>query len=844
MQIRLYNASISFSFPPFREVRWGLLFTILALLPSCKEELEVISETDRGNEIASVQAEIGEGMETRAPQPTVNVDYIGRDKFVANDVMVLTQVHRTTKPLLDFSYTNVHYTSNSNRAWSRDTTLTGFDTHDRIYWSDNKNGHTFIGYSIPQAWTSKIAADEPKWAKDSEGNFTGQFSYTEIGGKKVVDFTVADSDLKDEYVKNANGVFVPTGNQVDSTGTKLKNEDLLLAYNTNQKADATGLNTVIYYRHALASLRVIVDIQGFAPSSTSEDAKTTVHDLMVMNQPWKYKWTQAPQAGAHDIAIPGWGVDNITSADDGTVDIKTWQPRPAGEGTGQAKKFTFYSLIVPGKQQNLTLDFSVTYPLYLNPAETQTKAYRTTVPAIDFLPGYTTTILLSLNHSGEPVYIGAEYIDWEPIDIPDNSELQKISIFLDTSVTTDESGKTIVSIAKDDVATKDDATWLYYLNGDKTSEANVRDIYGHTGSPTDPFIIKTARQLLSFAYEVKSGRKFTGQYIRLDSDIYLQKTTDGEEIIWPGVGDDEKDSEGKYNHAFEGVFLGDSRYIKGLNGQPFFNVIGDYAVVDKVNFSKVINVVGSGVVANVNNGLICGCNVEGNVTQAAPTGTGDSYCGSIVGDNKSFIVACTHVGSVTGYGYVGGLVGRNAGALVASYHSGLVSYGTDAAETDKKGIGGSTGLKDTKKSIVFSCYQNGDLIAHDPNLLKYRAAWPLTTLQMQSEGFVNSDSDNIFEVEDVDHPAVTDSDDTNESNPYIEYIKGADKHYSLNKALQQFSLWVKDKADSGKEVILPCHSFSAAQVQTLNALFSKNADGTLVPAHLYTYSPGTYPKIQ
>lgn len=804
------------------------LFILLMSFVSCKDEINEISSAEHGSEILSVQAEISSGMQTRAPQPTKNVDYIGRDKFVENDVMVLTIVKRTTKPLDDFTYRNVHYTSNSNRAWSRDTVLQGFDAHERIFWSDNTNGHTFIGYSIPQTWSR-----DTKWVQSGE-EYSGQFSYTEENGTKIVDFTVDENDLKNEEVKNANGVFVPTGNQVDSTGTKLKNEDLLLTYNTEQKADATGMNTVVYYRHALASLRVIVDIQGFAPSSTSEDAKTMVHDLVVKNQPWKYRWTQGPQAGAHGIAIPGWGVDNITLAADGTVDIKTWQPRPAGEGKGQAKKFTFYSLIVPGKQENLELDFSVTYPMYLNPEVTQTKAYRTTVPAIDFLPGYTTTILLSLNHSGEPVYIGAEYIDWEPIDIPDNSELQKISIFLDTSVTTDDTGKTIVSVANDPVATKDDATWLYYLNGDKTTDANVRDIYGHTGSPSDPFIIKTARQLLSFAYEVKNGRSFAGKYIRLDSDIYLQKTTDGTDIIWPGVGD--------ATHAFEGVFLGDSRFIKGLNGQPFFNVIGDYAVVDKVNFSKVINVVGSGVVANVNKGLIAGCNVEGNVTQTNP-GSDESYCGSIVGDNQSFIVACTHVGDVAGYGYVGGLVGRNAGALVASYHAGLVAYGAGATTDQKKGIGGSTGLKDTKKSIVFSCYQNGDLIAHDPNLLKYRAAWPLTTLQMQSEDFVNSDSDDIFNVED-DHPAVTDPDDTNASNPYVEYIEGADKHYSLNNALQEFSLWVKEKADSGEDIELPCHSFRAAQVQTLNALFSKNADGTLVPAHLYRYSPGTYPRIQ
>lgn len=803
-----------------------IVFTVLFLWASCKEELDVVTPVEMGNEILSVSAEVSTGMETRAPQPTKNVDYIGRDKFVEHDVMVLTQVHRTTKPLPDFSYTNVHYTSNANRAWSRDTTLTGYDTHERIFWSDNKNGHTFIGYSIPQAWTSEIGT---KWSL-SGNEYSGQFSYEETADRKIVDFSAIQDDFKPEMVKNVNGVLVATGNQVDSVGTNLKNEDLLLTYNKAQKADATGLNTTIYYRHALASLRVIVDIQGFSPSSTAEDTKTTVHDLVVKNQPWKYKWTQAPQTGTHGIAIPGWGVDNTTTDDDGTVDIKTWQPRPAGEGAGQARKFTFYSLIVPGQQKNLTLDFKVTYPMYLNPQEWQTKNYRTLLEdvTIDFLPGYTTTILLSLNHEGEPVYIGAEYIDWENVEIPDNSELQKISIFLDRSTRKDNNNNVVVSIATDEVATRDDATWLYYLNGDRTNEANVRDIYGNTGTSADPFVIKTARQLLSFAYEVKEGRTFNGKYIKLDSDIYLQKSTNDEDtdITWPGVGDD--------NHAFEGVFLGDSRYIKGLKGQPFFYKIGDYAVVDKVNFTRVIQVVGSGVVANVNNGLIAGCNIEGNVVQNQPTGN-ESYCGSIVGDNKSFIVACTHVGNVTGYGYVGGLVGRNAGALVASYHAGLVAYAAGATTEQQQGIGGSTGYKDLEKSIVFSCYQNVDLIEHDPQLLYCRAAWPLTTLQMQSEDFVNDEAVNIFGI-----PTST----LQDGDTYSPYIEGAQYLYSLNQALQKFSIWVNEQASTGEEVKLPCHTFTADQVQKLNALFSKDEQGQLKPVHLYKYVPGTYPKIQ
>lgn len=806
------------------------LFAILVLLPSCKDEVEITSsEGDSNLELHFIDAVIGT-TQTRAYEPTPNNDYIGRDVFVSGDRMVLTKMQRTSKPLQDFSYVGVNF-DYSGSAWDRTVGVGGIPTDgqpDRIYWSDNASPHTFIGYALPQAWGNPSDVQtNGKWV-NTENNYSGHFSYTIEDGKKIVDFSAVSSEMEDIKDKDNNVI-----GKIDKKGTKLKKEDLLLTHSTRMYADPGGLTTTLHYKHALASLRVIIDIQGFSPSTYSEDVKTTIDSLVVLNQPYKYTWHNVISDAAYNMsdgtAIPGWGVANSTTAEDGTVEIKTWQPRPQGEGSGQAKVFTFYSLIVPGKQTGFVMKYKVHYPKYLNPAEIQHKGYQAQLldadnkpVTINFLPGYTTTIKVSLNHEGEPVYIGAEYIDWENVETPDRSELQKIDIFLDTDERAD------VTIAGDDNATKDDATWLY-----KNSEGNVVDIYGNDGTSTHPYLIKTAPQLLSFAYEVKNGRKFTTQYITLDSDIYLQRTLTDTDITWPGVGDDAKDSDGKYIHAFEGVFLGGGRYIHYLNGQPFFNVIGDYAVVDKVNFDKVINVEGKGVVANVNNGLICGCNVEGNVTQAKPNDSSASYCGSIVGENTSFIVACTHVGSVAGYGYVGGLVGLNAGALVASYHSGLVSYGTSAADTDKKGIGGSAGLKDETKSIVFSCYQNSDSIEHEPNLLACRAAWPLTTLQMQSDAFVNSNEENPFNIE-ISTP----------EEGYDEYILGARHHYSLNKALQEFSKWVKDKADLDAEVELPCHTFTAAQVKTLNALFSKDTNGQLAPKHLYKYTPGTYPRVQ
>ncbi|MBQ0019449.1 MAG: hypothetical protein KBT39_02900 [Bacteroidales bacterium] len=849
------NHTTPFHFPPLGEVRWGFLFAILLLLASCREEAEIVSHTGDPNlELRSIDAVISTPA-TRATRASANNDYIGRDVFVAGDRMVLTRMQRTSKPLAGFSYAGVNY-NYSGSAWDRNVDSDGMPTDeqpDRIYWSDNASPHTFIGYAIPQAWgTPSEVQTNGKWV-NTENIYSGQFSYktetTPEGEKKIVDFSAIDTEMEDILDADKQ----PTGQKIDKKGTKLKNEDLLLTHSTQMYADPGGLTTTLHYRHALASLRVIIDIQGFSPSAYAEDVKTTIDNLVVLNQPYKYTWHNAITDAAYTMTdgtiIPGWGVANSTRPEDGTVDIKTWQPRPQGEGSGQAKVFTFYSLIVPGKQTNFSIKYKVHYPKYLNPAEIQEKNYQAVLKdengapvTINFLPGYTTTIKVSLNHEGEPVYIGAEYIDWENVETPDRSDLQKISIFLDTDKRTD------VTIATDTKATKDDATWLY-KDGDK-----VVDIYGNDGSVTKPYLIKTARQLLSFAYEVQNGRTFNMQYVKLDSDIYLQKDLKAQDITWPGIGDE--------THPFEGFFLGGDRKILYLKGKPFFGSIGETAVVDKINFDKVLGVDGCGVVAHKNLGLICGCFIEGDVT-AEPEA---QYCGSIVGENQSFIIACAHVGKVTGTGTIGGLVGFNNGTIMACYHSGEV-IGTGAnpdvhATVGKRGDGNDG----TNNSIMFSCYFDESLISHTPTLDASKSGFPLSTLMMQGNDFVNGKKDfvydhNVYWMQSQTLKEVlwfllypeqefddSSSEQTLMNSLVAQGLTGRVNevfayHFSLNEAINAFTYWTNAIAETLKDKPLDatiqtnCHVFTKRQVLFLQQHYSNTA-------HRYLYTPATYPKVQ
>ena len=490
-----------------------LLYIILSslLLTACGDEENIIDPAaGAGSELRSISATIGESL-TRA---SGNSDYVGRQRFINKDIMVLTKMARTTFPLPQFSYENIRFVSNAEQAWDRDMKA-GFYEKDRIYWSDNASPHTFIGYSTPSAWLNVDGSlkSTDKWAYDETTKYyTGHFTKD---ADNVVDFS-ADP--------------IPAGKKIDETGQKLKDEDILLAYNTNMHADPGGLTTTVHFRHALASLRVIIDINAFAPSASSLDTLTMISDLKVLEQPWKYIWKQMPNNSDPVIKNDGWGVENNTQESDGKVTIKAWQPRPDGEGYSQGKRFTFYSLIVPSEQTNFSVKYKVNYPKATNPAETVDKTYKATIASIKFLPGYCTTLKVSLNHEGEPINIGAEYIDWENVETPDRSELQKVSTFLDI-VNRKNGSDILVSVANDKVnganISVDDATWLYI---DAKDGNKLKDIYGNDGSKERPYQIKSARQFLSFAYEVnESGRTFENLYIKLETGLYLQgSTTAGE----------------------------------------------------------------------------------------------------------------------------------------------------------------------------------------------------------------------------------------------------------------------------------------------------------------------------
>ena len=770
-------------------------YIICALsLVACGDDGDlVLPNTQDVVPLAGIDAEVYSGASTRAP--ALDKDYhVGRSVFVSADQMVLTSIKRTQNPVSKFSYKGIVYDylveeGQTSGSWNRDENkgCTEADPNTvplRIYWSDAASAHTYIGYSLPKpintfSWT------------ETDGTYTGKLrSANSTTGETPATFI--------DHTNNENII----------------QDDLLLTYDNAKLAEPGGSVAKVYFYHALANVRVIVNISGFSASDQHDDVKSNVHDMVLKEMPIDYQWNQT-SAGVTALS-------NSTK-----MDTHMWIPRLDGTGTGVGKQFTFYALAVPRTGVTQAISFKVTYPNPMKPdKELLTNTYTTSISGIEYRAGFCTTINITLNHQNEDITVGAEYMDWQYVETPDQSELKKNSTML-TSEMLDRSNYTLFGDVK---ANADDATWLYI----DESSRKIVDIYGNDGSSTNPFVIATAQQLVAFANEVKGTDRsavtyknlagtettlaagasfdFTDYYVKLDADIVLQpELMPTDTVTWCGIGDDA--------HAFNGKFLGGKRTIRSLYGSPFFYKLGSTAVVEQLNIMDVIEVDGRGTIANESYGLIAAVFANGPIRQKEPADKA-IYSGSLVGTvaTGGAVISCAHFGDVeawaVGEGVIGGLVGYNQGFLLACYHSGKEKNLANNAGTDNTyaGVG-----KFSAGSYAFSCYYNIDA---DPEKSVYASlnhgkhAFPVHIDVMQSYEFVNG-TDAITVLKD-------DNNDYNQAHQ-----EWTNQHMSLNNALDIFK--------NADENTIP----ESIRNVSHRVWFTANYQ-----SYKFTYTPGEYPRVQ
>ena len=489
------------------------------------------------------------------------------------------------------------------------------------------NKLTDFSYSNIQ-YTCEVNGDSKSWERILTGEANekekiywsdGQSAHTFIGYSLPQGYSWTEED---EY----NGQLGTTDFSGTDGKTLMQKQDVLLSYSLDTKAETGGLSTKVNFTHALSCVQVVVDINSYAASSTAADTKIVVSNMVIKKLPTKYKWN----AKGSDL--------EALSSDSDPKNITLWCKKAEGEGSGEKKTFTFYGLTVPHTDK-VSFSFTVQYPDPLDANNTLTKTYSGEFSSVAFKSGMCTVLKVSLNHENEQMYMSVDYRDWKYVGTPDLGVLRKKSTFMEMDIKD-------VTISADKNATADDATWLYNDGG------TIKDVYGHLGTDTDPYIIKSASQMLSFAKEVNSdnGVDFTNKYIRLDADITMQASTAKtsaetekssiKPVEWIGIGD--------ATHSFNGTFLGGDRYINRLYGKPLFISLGKNAVVEQLHIAPIGTITGGGALADSNAGKIGGCKV---VEDVKTTG------GALVGTNSGIVYACYYTGSTDG---VAGIVGTSS----------------------------------------------------------------------------------------------------------------------------------------------------------------------------------------
>ena len=601
--------------------RWGgccLLLSWLLAAVACSGEIEWPNgqPTDEPLRLTGIVPTMAGASTTKADaQAEQKPDeiYVGRKQFVTGDAVFFTKIRRTAQPLKKFSY--VDQTWKLGESWTHLSATEGAEAQ-KIYWSDGHSAHTFVGYGLPQQTEGK----------NFDWELRSDIFYGSIGEKDATATLVFTEKL-------------------------LQAEDLVLAHSEDLIPEkTTGIANVPFY-HALAQVRVIVDLVGFSASEEAWDNGTRVSEMVLKQMPMGYRWLQDSRAVV-DV-VEGEGVHNQR-------DVQLWTPTPFLDGvnTGMSRQFHFYGLAVPGERTDLQFRFFVRYPDPTKKNTMKEKYYSTTAKnkKITFIGGKCTTIRISLNHESEDMTVSAIYVDWGYADMPDQIVLHKKSTFLQTTdlstVTTHKETHTEVS----------DYTWLH-----ETAEGVVVDDKDHNGSSEkEAYCITSTQQLLSFAKEVNQGYDFKGKHVRLDASLTLQPTAAGAATMsWVGIGTEAK--------PFRGTLHGGGRTVSRLNGAPLFGGLSTEARVEHLTLKDAVGVDGRGLLAHSNGGAIVACRVQNGV---ALQGTGD--VGSLVGTNTGTIVACSHDGDTRADNAttVGGLVGANTGTIIASFQAGAVTGGT------------------------------------------------------------------------------------------------------------------------------------------------------------------------
>ena len=227
------------------------------------------------------------------------------------------------------------------------------------------------------------------------------------------------------------------------------------------------------------------------------------------------------------------------------------------------------------------------------------------------------------------------------------------------------------------------------------------------GSQSNPYKIKTAKELSYFQKSLSLKSYYQNKYLVLDVDIDLNNLT------WPGIGT------GAASGAFKGNFDGNGHTISGMKMEVtaerkgFFN--SNSGTVSNLNVEGnltggVEGGIAFGLFAGINYGNISNCSSKGTLSVTGVYVAG--FIGCNAGGNLTNCVS--QEGKIEGSNCVGGVVGYN---MVSSNKIGSLNncknYASitakDYPEQNYSGLGGIIGVCGSG-AIISNCTNYGNVI--------------------------------------------------------------------------------------------------------------------------------------
>ena len=218
---------------------------------------------------------------------------------------------------------------------------------------------------------------------------------------------------------------------------------------------------------------------------------------------------------------------------------------------------------------------------------------------------------------------------------------------------------------------------------------------GQGGAVTE---IGSYSELARFAQQVRNGRTFAGETVRLTANLDLG----GSEHPWTPIGDSKNPFKGTFDGA--GHTLG-GMYVTGGNAGLFAQISS--AEIKNLTVSGTVSGSGSyigGIAGNITSSTVKNCASLVDIT-------GSNYIGGIGGyiGGSSVISGCFNEGSINGAACVGGIAGyvSTASEISSSYNRGAVS----GSASSSSGVGGIAGGHKSQQPTVKNCFNAGSVSA-------------------------------------------------------------------------------------------------------------------------------------